>query len=189
MTKRTGCFQNKVQLDTFFFGDGFNLLHIAWEEMSTSGPVPHSCCWGMRDVWGSWCIRALLLSIKSPMEAQGSCQRAIPLPTKPDPILTVSLQGGQGELLAKTVVFSLLPLRVGQKVSTGWIIFASTHFLMAALLLVGGYVSVISLVVLNIAQYYIPDVMTRAPAAREPSAHPLCSGGCCSPSSGCCPSS
>lgn len=137
--------------------------------MSTSGPVPHSCCWGMRDVWGSWCICALLVSIKSPVEAQGSCQRAISLPTKPDPIPTVSLRGGQGELLAKTVVFSLLPLRVGQKVSAGWIIFASTHFLMAALLLVGGYVSVISLMVLNIAQYHIPDQSSCCKTALSPS--------------------
>lgn len=115
-----------------FFGDGFNLLRITckvlWEEMSTSGPIPCCCCWGMRDVWGSCWISALLGSLKSPVEAQGSCPGAIPLPTKPDPVPPVSLQGGQGRLLAKTVFSSLFPLRAVRKVCTGGVIFDSTHF-------------------------------------------------------------
>lgn len=50
-------------------------------------------------------------SIKSFIEAEGNCPEATLLPTKPDPVPTVSLKRGQGKLSAKAAVSSLLPWR------------------------------------------------------------------------------
>jgi len=111
-----------------FFGDGFNLLHIAfevlWAEMSTSGPVPPSCCWGMRDVAGS----ALCLD---PSSLLWKLRRAAQEPSLFLPGLTLFPLGHCREdrvECSQRVVSSLLPLRAAQEVSTAWIIFANALF-------------------------------------------------------------
>lgn len=50
-------------------------------------------------------------SIQSFIEAEGNGPGATLLPTKPDPVPTVSLKRGQGKLSAKAAVSSFLPWR------------------------------------------------------------------------------
>lgn len=70
-------------------------------------------------------------------------------------LFSLSLQGRTGWIVGKDSGLLALSLGSSKKDFSGWIIFASTHVQMAALLLAGGHASVSSLMVLNTPQCYI----------------------------------